>query len=250
MDFKIYTLGRFSLVRNGETIRFKRKPPKKPMLMLKVLVALGGREVRKEMIADAIWPESEGDTAERSFATTLHRLRKLVQNHKIILLNNGCLTLNQKLCWVDVWAFERMCGKADAAWEREGRSVADAINLTQKAIQLYNGSFLMEEIQEPWSALLRDRLRSKYMRCIGKIGSYWEKTNQLEKAIDCYQRSLEADGSEEESYRRLMACYYRQGKNEKAISVYDRCKRVFSLMYGIKPSQETEVLRKTIQVVG
>jgi DNA-binding SARP family transcriptional activator len=251
MDLKIYTLGRFSIVRNGESIRFNRKPPKKPLLMLKALVALGGREVRKELIADAIWPDSEGDAADRAFATTLHRLRKLMKNHKTVLLNNGCLTLNQALCWVDVWAFERLCGKADAAWERGDRkSIVEAVNTTQKVLQIYSGPFLKEEYEEPWSALLRDRLRSKYLRCIGKIGHYWEQTNQLEKAIDCYQRTLEADGSEEESYRRLMACYFRQGKNEMALSVYDRCKRVFSLMYGIAPSRETETLRKAIQVVG
>ena len=216
-----------------------------PLLMLKIMIALGGREVRKEVISDAMWPETEGDVANRSFATTLHRLRKLVGNPKAILLSNGCLTLNHTLCWVDAWAFERLCGTADSAWEGK-HTIKDAIKLTHEAIKLYNGSFLVEESQEPWSVLMRDRLRSKYLRGIGKLGNYWEKTKQLEKAIDCYQRSLEADGAEEESYRRLMACYYRQGKSDKALSVYDRCKRVFSVMYGTQLSQETEVLRKSI----
>ena len=78
MKIKIYTLGRFSLISNGKPMKFIKKAQSKPLLMLKALIALGGREVRKEQIADALWPDADGDISVRSFDTTLYRLRKML----------------------------------------------------------------------------------------------------------------------------------------------------------------------------
>ena len=56
---------------------------------------------------DALWPEADGDMAQQSFATALHRLRQLLGNEKAIQRQEGQLTLDDRFCWVDVWAFER-----------------------------------------------------------------------------------------------------------------------------------------------
>ncbi|UCD77689.1 MAG: hypothetical protein JSW26_20050, partial [Desulfobacterales bacterium] len=247
-ELKIITLGRFSLAKDETPVRFTKKAQKKPLLMLKALIAFGGIEVREEQIADALWPEVDGDIAHKSFTTTLHRLRKLLGNHKAVELCNGCLTLNQNECWTDVWAFERICEQAEAAWTNQSTEgdAAEAIELTQKTIEIYKGHFLSDQTDEPWTVPIRERLRNKFLRCVGKLGHYWESTGNLEKAVDCFQRGLEVDGIDEESYRRLMACYHRLGHRAKALWVYDRCKHMLSAVLGIEPSPETEILRKSI----
>ena len=90
---KIYTLGRFVVLKNGQPIRFSRKAQQKPLSMLKALIAFGGREVRKDQIADALWPEADGDMVEQSFATTLHRLRKVIGYRNAIELQHERVTL-------------------------------------------------------------------------------------------------------------------------------------------------------------
>lgn len=42
---QIYAFGRFSLVIDGTPLCFIHKTPKKPIALLKVLIALGGRDV-------------------------------------------------------------------------------------------------------------------------------------------------------------------------------------------------------------
>ncbi len=71
---KIYTLGRFELVRENKPIGLSRKAPKKPFTMLKTLIAFGGKDVSETKISDILWPETEGDKAYNSFKTTLGRL--------------------------------------------------------------------------------------------------------------------------------------------------------------------------------
>ena len=58
---KIFTLGRFEVLRDGEPVRFARKVQRKPLALLKALIAFGGRTVREDLVMDALWPEAEGD---------------------------------------------------------------------------------------------------------------------------------------------------------------------------------------------
>jgi DNA-binding SARP family transcriptional activator len=109
----IYTLGRFSVTRGIEPIRFARKAQHRPLQLLKALIALGGREVGSDRLGMALWPESEGDTAYNAFEITLHRLRKLIGIENALMLSNGLLTLDNQRCWVDVWAFEQAVSHAE-----------------------------------------------------------------------------------------------------------------------------------------
>lgn len=51
---KIYTLGRFELLKDGKLIRFSRKVQQKPLALLKALIAFGGKEVRADQIEDTL----------------------------------------------------------------------------------------------------------------------------------------------------------------------------------------------------
>jgi DNA-binding SARP family transcriptional activator len=248
MDIRIYSLGRFSIVKKGKPIPLTLKGQSKPILVLKVLIAFGGLEVKKEKISDVIWPDADGDMANQSLATTLHRLRKILDVDEAITFAGGTMTLNPNICWVDVWEFERRCEQSDDMWSRNlHENIFDNINNNiLEAVSLYKGPFLPEEADQPWTLFLREKLRSKYLRAIGKIGHYYEQSGLTQKAVECFQRTLEIDNLDEEAYRRLMACYFRMGERSKALSVYDSCKRVLYEGLGVSLSRETEILRRSI----
>lgn len=213
--------------------------------MLKALIALGGKEIKEDQITDILWPEADGDVAHQSFDTTLHRLRQLIGLHEAIQLREGLITLDLKYCWVDVWAFESLVDQADAALEKRG-GMTEYIRQTQKAIALYQGAFLPGEASEPWTNSLRERLRSKFLRCVIKLGHYWQENEQWEKAAECYQKGLEVDDIIEQFYQNLMIVFHRLDRRTEALSVYRRCKRTLSSALGIEPSAETEAIRKSL----
>lgn len=241
----IYTLGRFSLVKAGQPLHFNRKAKKKPLYLLKAIIALGGRGIPKEMVADALWPDSEGDKAAQVLATTLHRLRKLLEIPDVILLDQGCFSINRELCAIDIWKFERLCGAADQLWMKKD-SLPTAKKLAQEAIGLYKGNFLAEDSHVPWTLVQREKIRSKYVRCVGKLGYYYEKHDDFESAVECYQKSIEVNGMDEEPYRRLMACYNRMGRKAEALSVYRQCRSILTTVHGLNPSHDTEVIKRCI----
>lgn len=245
----IYTLGRFRILCNGEPLVFPGRAKRKPLEMLKALIAFGGRDVSQEKISEALWPDSEGDAAHRSFDTTLHRLRKLIGNDTAILLQEGRLSLNSDLCWVDAWAFERLQGKAESILDNK---VSSNMNhneigfICEQILSLYQDHFLNHTTDEAWCLTFRERLRSKYIRLLRKAGRHWENCGELERAIDCYQRGLELDHLIEGFYQGLISCYSEMDFRAEAIVMYNRCKSNLNRFLNINPSKTTTDLYNSL----
>jgi DNA-binding SARP family transcriptional activator len=212
--------------------------------MIKALIAFGGKGVREDQIEDALWPEADGDIAHQSFKITLHRLGQLLGYEKAIQLQEGRLTLDPRYCWVDVWAFEQILEQGDVQWKEDRKETA--VKLIEKAFEIYRGSFLGREIEQPWATSMNERLRGKFLRSVGKLGIYWQQANQWEKAMDCYHKGLEIDNLAEEFYQGLMTCYHRLGRRSEALSVYNRCKKALSSALGIEPSSKTQAIYRMI----
>lgn len=236
---KIYTLGRFSIVRDGAPLQFAKRAQGKVIEMLKTLIALGGRDVDMETLAAALWPEAEGDKANQAFKTTLHRLRKLLGNDEVISVREGHVTLNYRYCWVDVCAFERLLG----------REPADVAAL-ERAVALYHGHFLAEDTVSSRAMALRERLHVKYLGCLSDLGRQWEETGDWKKAASCYQQGLGVDPLVEEYYQRLMICHQQLGHRAEALSVYRRCRDALRLHLDISPSPETEAIVRSVHESG
>jgi DNA-binding SARP family transcriptional activator len=243
---RVYTLGRFAVERGGAPIRVSTKVQQRPLGLLKALIALGGRDVSEEQLAEALWPDAEGDAAHQAFAVTLHRLRQLLGSTDAVVLRGGRLGLDPAACWVDAWAFERLLVQAEAA-EREGRG-ARARALTEHALALYRGPFLGGDAGAAWAVPLRERCRRRFLRRVTRLAQALEAAGEWPAAIDAYERGLEADELAEELYQGLMGCYAKTGRRADGRAVYERCRRVLGATLGVTPSPETEALLRTLRV--
>ena len=139
---------------------------------------------------------------------------------------------------VDVHAFEQLLDRAEAN---------GPIPLMEKAVAFYKGPFLGDPA-EPWATSYQERLRSKLIRAIGKLGLYFEKHGNKEKAIEYYQKGLEVDNLAEEFYQRLMACYKSGGRKADALSVYDRCRKALLSTLGVEPSTRTKAIYESLRL--
>jgi len=245
---KIYALGRFRILKDDKPVEFTGKVQQKPLAMLKVLVALGGREVSAGQVIDMLWPEAEGDAAHISFKTTLHRLRQLLGSEKAIRLQEGSISFDDRVCWVDALVFQDLVEKSGNDGSRD--SAVDAgksEKLRQRAIKLYAGDFLPADTRESWTTAPRERLKAKAVRLFDVAGHAHEQKEAWEEALQCYERALETNELYEEFYQRLMGCYQRQGKKAEALAVYHRCERILSSVLGIEPSARTRDMYKEIK---
>ena len=237
---KVYALGQFLIYKDGQPLHFSRKAQKKPLELLQALIAAGAKGIRDVDLADALWPEADGDAAYQSLRTTLHRLRALIGREEAVKVSEGRVILDGRLCWIDAWAFERLLGEAD------GRDPRTAVSLLEKAIGLYRGFFLGREMEEPGLLAAGERLRSRFLRGVEKLGSLWSHGGEWEKARECYLKGLEVDGLAEEFCRGAMVCCRKLGLQAEGLSLYQRFEKRLKKELGIEPDARTRAVRDSL----
>ena len=243
---KVYTLGRYSVLKDGAPIEQTAHSARKPLELLAALIALGGRGVGQERITEALWPDADGDAAHRAFDTTLHRLRKLLGNDELLALKDGRLTLDARSAWVDCWSLERLLTQVEKMSGAKGADTEQVGSLEKEILGLYHGPFLGDNSTQPWALSLRERLRSRFLRALSTLGAFWENRGVCDKAIALYLRGLEVDPLAEVFYRNLMQCYIRLRRPAEACAAYERCHHALTTILKVAPSSETEALRRSI----
>ena len=158
------------------------------MLFRSLLIAYGGEQVSESRVTDALWPRIDGDSAHRSFTSTLHRLRKLLGEDRAVVLREGKLSLDRRYFWVDVWAFDALAARAEASAD-----AAQANEIAERMLALHRGPFLAGEDDAPWCLQTRERVRSRLARTMQRVLRHWQDKGESERARGCYDKYVEAD---------------------------------------------------------
>lgn len=240
--FKIFTLGKFAIERNDKPLSFTGKLQKKPLELLKALIAFGGLDVAEERLVDALWPDTDGDAARQSLATTVHRLRKLLTDDGAVLVQDGLVSLDHRRVWVDAWALMKLdCGMLKA--ELTGAAATTA----ERAMGLYKGQFLPGDTSAVWSLSMRERLKTNVSRLLLATGRVLAGSGNLERALTWFERGIEVDELAEEFYQELMECLMKLGRRAEAAALYQRCRTQLRAQLGINPSRKTEELYQELR---
>jgi DNA-binding SARP family transcriptional activator len=235
---RVRVLGAFELVRDGEPMRFSGKTQQRPLELLKFIVSLGGRDVDAEYLTGTLWPDSDGEAANRAFESALFRLRKLLDVEGAVQLAAGKLSLARSLVWTDVSSFE-------AAVDHAADEAAPVTQRARRLLDAYPGRLLGED-ESPWIAKPRDSLRARFVRSLLELGEQLERQRDFAAAIDVYRRGLEADNLAEAFYRGLMRSLVATGDRAEAVNAFRRCRELLSIVLGLTPSAETDRLYRDI----
>jgi DNA-binding SARP family transcriptional activator len=240
---KIWMLSPFSVHVDETPLEFTQKVPRKPLALLKALIALGGQQVSEGNLIDALWPDAEGDKGQEVFEKTLTRLRKLLQVDGVLQHREGKVSLDAQRCWVDVWAFE-----AFLTQEKPGLTDTRSLPHLEKvgrALALYQQPFLVNDEDAAWSHVMRERVRTKYIQAMLGLSRTWSACRQWEKAILWLERGIQVEPAVEEFYQELIICFLQQDRQSEAVRVWERCRKVLRATLGVEPSAQTHNLLHT-----
>ena len=237
-SIRVYTLGSFRLVVDGQAHSLAGKAQYKPLKLLKILVALGGQDVKEEKITELLWPDAEGDSAHSAFTTTLSRLRKLLGEDSISV-KSGRLSLNKLRCWVDVWVLEESFEQLQMA----GDDSLDLRAYADKIVSLYRGPFMSDE-DGVWVERLRQRLQLLYFRFVLHFGRNLalKHTDQGE-ANRLAETGTAFDPCADDFYRSLMTSYADISPSTEVLDVYSQCREILSRDLGIVPADTDKIFR-------
>jgi DNA-binding SARP family transcriptional activator len=246
---KIYTLGKFRVIKDDQPLAFSHKVQRKPLALLKAIIALGGKTVSEDKLLDALWPDADGDAARFALTSAVHRLRKLLGHEQAIVRQDNEISLDERYCWTDVWAVERLLTRAEQSSRANGFEPINeqSIQLIQKAVALYKGLFLGNDPDAQIGQTTNDRLRRRLLRQLTALAQYWERKADLAQAVNSYEEALRIDPCAEDICRRLMTAYHKLGRPAESLSVYNALKEALNDRLGIEPSAETAAMVKQLE---
>jgi two-component SAPR family response regulator len=184
--------------------RLPRRAQHKPIDLLRVLAAYGGRGVPSGRLIDELWPDAEGDTAATTLKTALHRLGKVLGREDAVQLRDGQISLNPSCVWVDRWDFEQVLEEVGAAAPRplDSQALHSLERTSQRLLDLYKGRFL-EKRDLPCTATPREALHRKYLLAVKRLGTAFEALGMQDKARRLYERALDLGRTAEWNHQKL-----------------------------------------------
>jgi len=248
----IRTLGGFEVRRgNGEIIPDEQWGGTRQKLMLKAIVVNGCREIPKDILMDAIWPDSETAAALGRFKVTLHRLRSILEPHRTgrsgmscISLKDNRVSLDSRRCRVDVNEFLGACDAIRQS-KREDNDEG-CLAACRRAVEFYGGEFLPEEPYLSWADMKREALREQYLGVLMEMAVLWERGGDPEEAVRCCRRVIRIDPLAEQAYQRLMALFQGLGRRNEALKAYRELTRRLAEELDTVPDPETTRVYESI----
>jgi DNA-binding SARP family transcriptional activator len=241
----VFFFGQFEMLCEGEAMQLGRNG--KALTILKYLLANRSRPVSQDHLMGWLWPESNLKKARWSLNSAIHGLRKLIGGCSpslsagYVTLEDGYYRLSPAVrVWTDVEEFDERCEEGRRL--QKGGNVQAAAVEYERAIELYRGDYLIEDLYDDWTMVERERLANAYMDMLGRLAVYYMESGKYQESIrDCY-RVLAKDRCHEDSYRLLMRCYARLGLRGRALEQYRICEKILGQEYGTTPSSETRSL--------
>ena len=243
---KIFTLGRFEVLCDDQKLEFTGKAPRKVLAVLKAIVAGGAEAVGIAHLADALWPDEDGDAARKAFDVALVRLRRLLGNAEAVIVRDEQVALNPGMCWVDAWAFARSV----EAIERADEAPRMLLRAGQRALESYRGSFLPADPEDKSNVVMRLKLRDMLARLVSALGGRLEAAGEWEAALACYRRGIDADELAEEFYQGAMRCHAAMGRTAEGMATFRRLRQTLSVVLGVTPSRKSEQLMRLLSSSG
>ena len=192
-----------------------------------------------------LWPESNLKKARWSLNSAIHGLRKLLSrcpssvSMNYVCLEDGYYRLSPSVrVSTDVDEFDE-CHEQGRRLEKNRRMREAAIEY-EKAIELYRGDYLVEDLYEDWTMVERERLSNAYMDMLERLAVYYKETGQIRESIRTSYRILEKDRSHENGHLLLTEAYVLLGSYGRALHQYRLFKGMLERTHGTEPSVETE----------
>ncbi len=187
---RILTLGRFAVLQEDVPVPTSAKGQGKPLELLKLMIALGGRDIPKQRLIATLWPELDADYGDKAFDTTLYRLRKMLGMDRAVYVQAGLASINHHIVWIDVWALNRLVSlhrhQSGATSEPE-----QLIRVANEALEMYHGDFLGHDNSLNQYGRKREQLRKVFSEIMIEIASVLVANGRSKDAESLYNRALE-----------------------------------------------------------
>ncbi len=233
--FYLRTLGTLSLHADGS-----ETPPlptgQKPLLILAVLAVAAGHRLRRDHVADLLWPDAPKKSRLGSLRQSLYEIARATGGGCVVS-EDGHLALDPAFdC--DLWRFDRAFQEGDF----------------EAALDLVDGRFLegygtLRGELHDWIEVQNERLRAALRICHeGLIGRHVEDGDDR-RAVDVARAYASSAPLDEEAHKLLVGLLIRVGSDAEALTAYEEYRARIGSAVGDTPTPELEEAVSAVRAV-
>lgn len=242
---EISLLGRFQVKIDGVPVDEKLWLRSSAKSLVKLLALKPFHALHREQILDLLWAEESPETALNKLNKAIYSARRtlepdlvkgtksrfvLTQKQQIILESPGSLS-------VDLDEFERV---ANYALQN------DDFQAGQKALELYVGDLLVEDIYEDWIYARRESMKILFRKTATKTAELYAADGNHQLSVEILKKLVAEDATDEYIHRLLMRLYAETGSKYQALKQFEQCRTALHAL-GIEPEPETFELEQSIK---
>jgi DNA-binding SARP family transcriptional activator len=244
-ELELRLLGRFAVLVDGENLAERPWERRSARSLIKLLALAPSNALHREQVLDQLWPDVAPETAANSLNKSIHAARRalepgltkgslsryvLTPGSQVVLASPGTLR-------VDVHAFERTANAAI-----RDRDIGEA----RRAVQMYTGELLVDDLYETWTVARRDLLRLLFRTLSIRVVQWLLERSEPEPGLEIAQRLIQDDPLDEQAHRLLIQLHAASGQRELAKRQFEVARSVM-LNAGIDLGPEILELAQTLR---
>lgn len=249
---RVQALGPLRLETGGVALEWQRWPRRPAATLFKYLLTRRGCPVHREVLVEALWPDSPFDAGMGRLKVLVHTLRRCLEPQlspgaasAFVVTEGECYRLpTGSHLWVDVDQFTTLSREGARALEH-GQHEA-AMRAFTAAASLYHGEYLQDDPYSDWLAPERGLLREQYITLLVGLATLHAAARNVHAAIAACRSALALDPCRESVHRILMSCLWEAGRRSEAVYQYHVCREVLARELGLSPLPETTALLQEI----
>lgn len=236
-SLKISCFGEFSIAwENCEPIKWRTEKTKE---LFAFLLHNRNREVSKEEIIDALWPESEIEKSVQQLYSAIYYIKKTLIDYGI---DQSQIKLSGK--------YKLKLGRVLFDLDQFNKYIHNAfrgndVKTYEFAERLYQGNYFGKNDWQ-WAEIEKEKLSCEYWKIVSALSISYLQTQQYEKAESCLLRVYRDNPYEEKVTEQLMTLYSITSEKAKAVKHYRDYSRTLQHELGINPSFKIQKLNKEI----
>ncbi len=238
---------------------------RKVVALLVYLAAEPETAHRRETLMTLLWPGMPDTSARTNLRQVLFHLRKAIPDFErgdtsgadeavpLLLANRHTIRINPDAqIVIDTSQFSALLEQVQAHDHHSLLTCNQCQENLEAVTDLYTGHFLADfyledsnEFEE-WAEIERQKYLRRTLDALEILTAIAIRQQAYAAAQAHAERQLALDDFRESAYQQLMEILARNGQRNEAMSVYERCRRLFNDELGMEPSARTTELYEQI----
>ncbi len=249
---RVCSLGAFAVFVDDINITQKYRLAKKPWVLFKYLLSNKDKIVSIDDLADAVELTQFDSNTSQLLCNLIYRLRYMLgetggrnkDNSEFVYENSGYKWKNSGNTWFDAEVFESFCKNA---LEMQSAEPKERMEYCDKAIALYKGDFMAENVNDDWTYSARTYYKNLFSKVLQLKIQNLNLLAKYDEIIEICKNVLLVNYYNTDIHTEYLKALLEKNNILQALTHYEEATQKLYTQVGILPPPEMVAIYKNIK---